>query len=169
MHAERGGRFGPCAARRSGRWLLVLFLSALWLSGCATSSSQSSTLFEQLGGESGLNRIVDDFLAVSAGDPRIAPHFRHTHIPRFRNKFYEHLCELSDGPCVYSGDPMLEVHRGMQINAEAFNAVVEAMQVAMERSATPQRTQNRLLARLAPFHREIIHGRAPPHETAAPD
>ncbi len=167
MHVERVGSSQHRA--QSGLSLLVLLLSGLWLHGCAIDRSRSPTLFEELGGEPGLSRIVEAFLVVSANDQRIAPHFSHTHIPRFRDKFYEHLCELSDGPCVYSGDPMLEVHRGLQINAEAFNAVVEAMQVAMERSATPHRTQNRLLARLAPFHREIIHSRAPAPEPATTD
>jgi hemoglobin len=147
---------------------LLLTLAVMCLHACAIDRGRPPTLYAELGGAPGLNGVVDAFLIVSATDQRIAPYFSQTDIARFRDKFYEHLCELSDGPCVYSGDPMLEVHRGLQINAEAFNAVVEAMQLAMEAQDIPSPTQNRLLARLAPFHRQIIHSRAAP-QPASPD
>ena len=145
---------------KHSQWLrpLVLASSLLLLCGCVSTSpvSGDDELFVALGGEPDLRLLVDEFIAVSAPDPRVAPTFANTEMKRFREKFYEHLCELSGGPCVYSGDPMVEVHRGLKINEGQFNAVVENLQIAMSRRGYPQPVQNRLLARLAPFQRDIV-------------
>ncbi len=137
--------------------LIVVVWLAVFLAGCqGVAKRQPDALFVALGGEPGLRALVDEFIAVSAPDPRVAPTFAHTEMRRFRQKFYEHLCELSGGPCVYSGDPMAEVHRGLNINEMQFNAVVENLQIAMARQDYSQPTQNRLLALLAPFHGDIV-------------
>ena len=141
-----------------GRGLGLAMLLAICLLGCFQTGSgrDSDALFVALGEERGLRALVDEFIAVSAPDPRVAPTFVNTEMTRFREKFYEHLCELSGGPCTYSGDPMAEVHRGLRINETQFNAVVENLQVAMDRLDYSQPTQNRLLALLAPFHGDIV-------------
>ena len=51
---------------------------------------------------------------------------------------------------------MKSAHAGMEINKAQFNALVEVLQVAMDARNIPFATQNQLLARLAPMHRDVI-------------
>ncbi len=44
----------------------------------------------------------------------------------------------------------------MGVNQAQFYALVEALQAAMERRRIPFSSQNRLLAVLAPMHRDVI-------------
>jgi len=53
-------------------------------------------------------------------------------------------------------------HRDMDIKERStefsrFNALVEALQIAMQKRGIPTRAQNKLLAKLASMHREIIN------------
>ena len=60
------------------------------------------------------------------------------------------------GPCTYTGNDMAKVHRGLGIDRAAFNALVEDLQMAMNKHDIPFRAQNKLLAKLAPMHRDVI-------------
>ena len=50
---------------------------------------------------------------------------------------------------------MASVHKNLQIDRAAFNAVVENLQDAMDKNGVGFGAQNALLARLAPLHRQI--------------
>lgn len=113
-------------------------------------------LYEQLGGETGVVAIVDQFLFKLADDERINHFFVDTNLKRFRAKLIEQFCALSGGPCTYSGDSMAQSHAGMGVNPAAFNALVEDLIEAMEACKVATGAQNRLLALLAPMHKDII-------------
>lgn len=132
-------------------------LIALIISLCAACTPvRKTTLYDDLGGKSGVDAIVDDLLHIFADDPRVAPFFANSNISRFRRLFAQYLCRTSDGGCEYEGDDMQESHTGLGITDKAFNAVVEDLQLAMVKNRIPVRTQNRLLARLAPQHKDIV-------------
>lgn len=123
---------------------------------CARPPWNHATLYDDLGGEAGIARIVERFLDRMAADPEVAPFFAKTNMERFERLLKEHLCELADGPCRYSGDSMRDVHRGLGVTDAAFTALAEDLEMAMDDVRVPFHVQNRLLARLAPLHGEII-------------
>lgn len=154
---------GPRAAR------CALFSLLLLGTACATARPSSTTLFDDLGGEPGLEALVDAFLLELSDDLRVVEFFAETNIPRFRRLMVEHLCVLSDGPCTYTGDTMYVSHQDMDIGRSEFNAVVEDLWNAMETLELPVTTQNRLLARLAPLRSAVLGEREdPPLSPGAP-
>lgn len=129
---------------------VIIALCAAWL------PVQKSTLYDDLGGKAGVDAIVDDVLHIFADDSRVGPFFANSNIPRFRRLFVQYLCGTSEGGCEYEGNDMQESHTGLGITDKSFNEVVEDLQQAMVRIRIPVRTQNRLLARLAPQHKDIV-------------
>ena len=126
--------------------------------GVATpaSAAPSDELFQAFGGRDGLLAVTDQFLWNLADDHRINHHFVETNIVRFRTKLYEQFCQITGGPCSYSGDSMEVTHRGMTIDTGDFNVVVEALIEAMEANDIPTGAQNRLLKELALFFPDIV-------------
>ena len=51
---------------------------------------------------------------------------------------------------------MAEAHRGLNVTQGAFYALVEELQIAMNGRHIPFSAQNRLLAALAPMHKDVI-------------
>lgn len=141
------------------RLCCVALILAL-LEGCSGSpvarERGADSLYRDLGGDAGITELVDQFLWNLADDDRINERFIDTNLVRFRTKLIEHFCELSGGPCAYTGDTMKLSHAGMGIDHADFNALVEALIEAMETLKIATGTQNRLLARLAPMHADII-------------
>ena len=132
--------------------ILVLLATAL----PAHAQKADDSLYRDLGGLEVLTKVVDDTLALALADVRIKDTFKETDMKRLAKLITEQFCELSGGPCKYSGDPMKEVHQGLGLSNRQFNALVEDLQAAMDKSGIPSRTQNRLLALLAPMQRIVV-------------
>jgi hemoglobin len=113
-------------------------------------------VFEDFGGMPGMTALMDDFMAIMLEDPRLRPFFENTDQARIKRQLAEQFCAILGGGCVYSGRDMKESHAGFDIRRADFNALVEDLQIAMNRRDIPFRSQNRLLAILAPMHREVI-------------
>lgn len=128
---------------------------ALLTAGCASTPRPAQT-YEQLGGASGVEGIVDALLERILADDRINFQFAQTDIVRFRTKLIEQLCVESGGPCTYTGLPMDEAHAGRNVDDVQFNALVEDLVEVMEARKVPIGAQNRLLRRLAPMHGDIV-------------
>ncbi|MBI1262202.1 MAG: group 1 truncated hemoglobin [Rhizobiales bacterium] len=133
----------------------VLLLAAS-LSFAGAARAGDTTLYDDLGGEAGLTRIVNDATDAFLADKRISATFDETNMDRFRVKLYEQFCELTGGPCKYTGHSMAEAHKGLHLRNVDFNALVEDLQDALDKSDIPFATQNRLLALLAPMQHEVV-------------
>ena len=129
----------------------------LLMLGCAATPPDEAQLYRELGGQGGITAIVDAFLYELSEDHDVLPLFANTDIERFREKFIEQLCEVSGGPCRYSGDTMRETHRDMRVTRAQFNSVVEDLIRAMEHERVPVAAQNRLLKRLAAMYDDIVY------------
>lgn len=135
------------------KYLLICTLTLL-LSSCAT---QAPSLYEQIGGQAAVEQITDNFIAEIEFNATIFPYFKDSDIDRFRSKFIEHLCVNTGGPCQYSGDSMLDVHKGMHISERDFNLTVDLLINAMSKAHISHRLQNRILARLAPMRKDMLY------------
>ncbi|MES2932855.1 MAG: group 1 truncated hemoglobin [Pseudomonadota bacterium] len=112
--------------------------------------------YEALGGEAGVAAIANDLVNLALSDPRIKDTFEDVDLERLKSKLAEQFCELSGGPCKYSGKDMTLIHDGLGISNAQFNALAEDLQIALERNAIPSHVQNKLIARLAPMQRNIV-------------
>ena len=112
-------------------------------------------VFEQFGGEPGLVALMDEFMVRLLADPRMRPFFAQSDHAAVKKHLVEQFCVILGGNCTYTGRDMRQTHAGLGIGRADFNALVEDLQLAMNARRIPFRAQNRLLAKLAPMHREI--------------
>ena len=71
-------------------------------------------------------------------------------------KLVDQICQVSGGPCEYKGADMKAAHSNMDITKTNFNALVEVLQKSMDAQGIAFSSQNQLLAKLAPMHRDVI-------------
>lgn len=129
-----------------------------------------STLYDDLGGEPAIRAIIDHMLELALDDPKMSPIFENSNIDRLKGILFIHTCHIAEGPCEYKGQDMRRAHDGLGIRTWHFNKLVENMQSGMDAQDIPFRVQNRLMARLAPFHDDVT-GRSPvpPRNKAKPE
>lgn len=117
---------------------------------------QNDTLYQALGAKPGLEALMEVFVPALKADSRIGAQFKDTNAKYLQEQLGDQICMVSGGPCAYKGADMKAAHAGMEINKAQFNALVEVLQGAMDARGIPFTTQNQLLARLAPMHRDVI-------------
>ena len=114
------------------------------------------TLFADMGGQDGIDKIVDASVDNYLADDRIKAIFDESNIDRLRAEFKVQFCQVAGGGCDYKGHNMTAAHKGLHLNNADFNAVVEDLQAAMDKVGLPFATQNRFLARLAPMQHQVV-------------
>ena len=126
-------------------------------SSSASAQPVNDALYQSLGGQSGLTRLMDDFMLRLLADPRMNPFFKDVDQAHVKAQLAAQFCEVAGGPCKLNGPDMKKVHSGFDISKANFNALVEVLQQSMDAQGIAFSAQNRLLAQLAPMHRDIIN------------
>lgn len=125
-------------------------------SAAPAAPAKNDALFQALGGKPGLQALMDVFVAGLKADKRIGEQFKDTKSSYLAEQLVDQVCAATGGPCKYEGADMKTAHADMGITKAHFNALVEVLQTSMDARGIPFATQNRLLALLAPMHRDII-------------
>jgi hemoglobin len=130
--------------------------SAASASMAGMAAPADDALFRALGAKAGIAAIVGDFVPRLVADPRTAEFFKKTNQAHLKDMLALQFCVVAGGGCTYTGLPMTVAHKDMDIAKGDFNALVEVLQASMDAQHVPFSTQNQLLARLAPMHRDIV-------------
>lgn len=140
--------------------LAIGVLSLAILAGCATTGEQMATkeksLYDRLGGKSFITAIVDDFVVRVAADRRINRFFPTPDVPSFKAKLIDQFCEVSGGPCKYTGKDMKTAHAGMGVTNADFDALVADLVTTLNKFKVPEKEKGELLSALGPMRKDIV-------------
>jgi hemoglobin len=95
------------------------------------------TLWNRLGGEENLSKVVDDFMQAALRDPQVAftrgGKYRQTpqRAGELKKQFIHLASKVSGGPYDYSGPSMRDAHKGMGITDSQFDAFVGHVRKAL--------------------------------------
>lgn len=148
------------------RYLLPTLLLALTM-GTGSNALQAQmnpapahpelrAVFDDFGGREGIAALMEDTMTRLLADPRTRPFFEFADHIEVERHLTDQVCVILGGDCVYDGRTMLESHESLDIRTADFNALVETLQDAMQARGIAFSSQNALLAKLAPLHREIV-------------
>lgn len=133
--------------------LFTASLTALHTGGCRAGEPR---LFDRLGGEATLRRITSQLIDRVSQHDETRRSFHKVDLKRVKDKLYEQLCQLSGGPCTYTGDPMKPVHQGLKITEREFYAMVQQLRDILDAEAIAAGDKNALLALLAPMKSDVV-------------
>ena len=113
-------------------------------------------LFNDFGGHDGLVNIMDDLMVNLLADPRTHDFFVAAKQDHIKAMLVEQFCHILNGGCVYTGKDMKTAHKDLGVDQAPMFALVEDLQKSMDKNHVPFASQNKLLAALAPQHRDIV-------------
>ena len=148
----------------------ALASSLLLLSGMAAGAAASAAasaaagavpgaqtrLYDRLGGESGVAAIAAALIDRVSADPKLGQSFKDSNLDRIKRLLAEQICDLSGGPCRYSGDSMREVHAGHHISEAEFFGMVAKLRLVQKERHVAEGATNELLHLLAPMKRDVV-------------
>lgn len=120
------------------------------------SAIVGQSLYDRLGGKDAITGLVEDFVANVAADRRISQFFDGADMPGFRQRLVDQICEITGGPCKYTGKDMTSAHAGMSIKNDEFNFLVEDLVKSLDKFKVAEQEKTELLALLEKMRAAIV-------------
>lgn len=120
------------------------------------------SLFERLGGSSGIERIVDEVATRHLENPTIRARFLpFVETPQKLQELKLHLARFlelgSGGPQRYAGRDMKSAHRGMNISPAEYVAALDDILASLATVGIDEQTRSDVLALAWSLKGEIVH------------
>jgi hemoglobin len=132
-------------------------------------TTQTTSLYDRLGGLDAITALTESWVARVGGDDRANGKFVRTDLPRLKKEIIDQLCEATGGPCTYTGRSMQETHDGMAVTAGEFDVVMQHLDATLDELSTPKTDRDELVALITPMRGDIVEIESPQTGTPLPD
>jgi hemoglobin len=116
----------------------------------------SKSLFERLGGNAGITSIANDVVDNHVANKTIGTRFAKVDIPALKHAAATFFIAGTGGQNLYKGKDMLSAHKGMNISAAEFMAVLDDALDALTKNGIAQREQEEVLYILYSMRADIV-------------
>jgi hemoglobin len=140
----------------------VIVIMAAMATQTARAQAPQPSLYERLGGVYNIATVVDDFIerllvnATLNANPAIKE--ARTRVPKAGLKFQVTalVCEVSGGPCKYTGRAMKESHAKLNISQAEWDAMVVDFKATLNKFKVPQKEQQELITIVGTTEKDIV-------------
>lgn len=115
-----------------------------------------ATLYERLGGEERIKRLIADVVDNHYGNPLIRARFANTNRMEVERHAVEFLCAGSGGPQCYTGKDLVAAHKGMNISEQELVATIDDFVAAMTKNGYDPAEKNEVVAILYSLKGDVV-------------
>lgn len=116
----------------------------------------SESLYERLGGTEGITNLANDIIDNHMANKAIATRFADSDVAAIKNSAATFFIAGTGGPNVYTGKDLLAAHKGMNISAAEFMAVLDDALAALEKNGVGQREQEEVLFAFYSMRSQVV-------------
>jgi hemoglobin len=116
----------------------------------------SETLFDRLGGASGIAKIASDLVDNHMANPLISSRFAGSDANSMKKKAADFFSMGSGGPQNYDGKDMLSAHKHMNISDNEYMAAVDDLMAALSNSNVGDREKGEVLYIFYTLRPEVV-------------
>ena len=143
--------------------MLFIILTAVLLWGNLISVvAQEKSLYERLGGVKPISLVVDDFIdrlvanEVLNANPMIKAGRQHSPDAYLKFQVTNLVCQVTGGPCVYTGLGMKESHTHMNITENEWQVMREEFKKSLDKFQVPEKEQKELFDIIESTKKDIV-------------
>ena len=129
-----------------------------------TTSDETPSLYERLGGVYAIAAVVDDFIDRVMSDPKLNANpkvdeaHHKVHPAGFKYLVTEQVCWAAGGPQNYTGRAMADSHDHLDITEEEWQAFLADFQATLDKFEVPATEQGELFAIVESTKADIVIG-----------
>lgn len=120
------------------------------------TNNNTATLYERLGGETGVRKIVDNVLDKNLSNPEIGHHFQKVDMNRLKQLVFEFFFMGTGGPHQYTGRDMRTAHMNLNITEEDFLKANHDTMLALEENGVGERERNEVISILNSMINDVV-------------
>jgi hemoglobin len=135
----------------------------------ARAHEQQRALYDRLGGVYSIATVVDDFierlLVNGTLNANPAINEARARVPKAGLKFHVTtlVCEVTGGPCKYTGRAMKDAHQHLNITPAEWDAMVADFQTTLDKFKVPQTEQQELMTIVGSTKKDIVRPASASH------
>ena len=118
-------------------------------------AKENISLYERVGGEPGIARLVNSFYARVLDDKNLADFFSNTHIDRLKNMQKEFFSVALGGPIEYSDMDLTRAHQGRGIRVMHFRGFVDHLIDTLSEFNLDENEINHVIAQINTYVSDI--------------
>ena len=128
----------------------------------AENAVAKAPLYERLGGLKGITVVVDDFIdrllanKTLNANPAISAGRRALPAPYLKFQVSQMICEVTGGPCKYTGKGMKEAHAHLNITEQEWGVMATEFQKSLDRFNVPAAEQKELFEIVGKTKSDIV-------------
>lgn len=133
----------------------------------AEADEEAPSLYERLGGLKSITPMVDDFInhllvnETLNKNSAIATERRHTPPPYLKFQLSQLICEMSGGPCIYSGLTLKEAFVPLKIGEHEWAVVAGEFKKTLVKFKVPESEQQELINLVTQTKADIVADESP--------
>lgn len=149
---------------RVGATVLAAVIAVMAGTATQTVRAQATqpSLYERLGGAYSIATVVDDFierlLVNDTLNANSAINEARRRVPKAGLKFHVTtlVCQVSGGPCKYTGRAMKESHQHLNITPAEWDAMAADFRATLDKFGVPEREQQELITIVGSTRSDIL-------------
>ncbi len=128
---------------------------------------EAKTLWDRLGGEANVAKVVDDFVNTAGKDPKVNFWRDPTKVPSkeevadLKKHLVAFVSSVTGGPLKYEGKSMKEAHKGMKITSEEFDAAANDLKEVLEKDGAKADDLKAVMALVDSTRKDIVEDKKP--------
>ncbi|MDM5317126.1 group 1 truncated hemoglobin [Fictibacillus sp. b24] len=116
------------------------------------------TLYEKVGGEEAVTKVVDYFYdELVLKDESVNHFFENTDMEKQKNHQAKFISFALGGPKQYSGKSMEKAHEGLNLQPEHFNSIATHLHDALAHFGVPEDDIQKALTKVATLKDDILY------------
>jgi hemoglobin len=126
---------------------------------------KKTTLWERLGGEKGVRKVIDDLVAAAIENPDVnllrggKVKLDAEGVARFKQSLVDFISEATGGPLKYKGKDMKSAHAGMKITEKEFDALAKVLADVLDKNKVAKADADDLMKAVAATKKDIVEGK----------
>jgi len=120
------------------------------------TNNQKLSLYQRLGGETRVRKIVNDILDKNLSNPLIGHHFRSIDMNKLKQLVFEFFSMGTGGPHHYTGRDMRSSHANLNITEQDFEIANEDTLAAMEENGVSEEDKKEIISILNSMKSDVV-------------
>ena len=133
-----------------GGFVFVLLIVIVLLGNLISVNAQEKSLYERLGGVKPISLVVDEFIDrlvandILNANPMIKAGREHSPDAYLKYQVTTLVCQVTGGPCVYTGLAMKESHAHLNITENEWQVMRDEFKKTLDKFQVPEKEQKEL-------------------------
>jgi hemoglobin len=116
----------------------------------------SQSVYQQIGGRTAVESVVDDFYDRVLDDDRLVHFFDGMDMDELHSHQVQFISSVAGGPVEYDGSDMREAHDHLDIGEADFDAVGDHLEVALRENGVEAENVDAIMAEVAALKDPVV-------------